>query len=303
MRKIECKFNRKIDLVTCSAPTFDSPMIRGFIHKYHQLFNNIYYIINVGSKNTIEGNVYYKFIKTDLDCIANVILCDTEENFGPENDWRNISLHEALNDSTAEYFFQLEPDFYSNKWNMILDMLFKSEYSLFSYYEGYSNCPISTRIWPAFWCVKRDVLNKIDSNASARMIEDKTIFHSYKKELYYDTNRNVFYTQLSNFEFVGFDHFDYINTQLIDIVSPKEVLMLNNYFVFNKDFIHLRGITEMFNMGINKQLCKSKDEFKNRRAYCKKFYNMCKKSKVNIIKEWEDVMSFLINNDTIQPKI
>ena len=288
----------KIDLFVISSPTFDSPIIRDFIHKYHSKFNKVFYVFSYSQDFNEQWLPYTTFVENDLKDKCEFIYCRMSGALN--SDWRDESVHEVLKRSTGDYIFGMEPDFVGD-WEKIVDIMFNTHYSLFSMVEHNIT---GIRLWPSFWGCKKSLLSQIKYINFGATVDErvKKLFGvDYNKRLKFDNDRLKYLNAdaVKNFykdhkiltEEMSvphyYDHFDLVSTQLMDIIQDdgKQLLLLDRLDVY---FKHFAGITHdylmMYQHGI---------KARNGPSY-RLFYEACMKTNVQLYSEWVDISNKIL---------
>lgn len=234
----------KIDLFVISAPNFDSPIIRDFIHKYHDKFNKIYYLFSYSDHFfRDEWKPIYEFVKQDLDGKCEFINVQASGDI--TTDWRDECVQQVLKRSTGDYIFSIEPDIIGD-WEKIVDMMLNQTYELFSVVDHNLS---GIRLWPCFWGCRKSLLSKIKYPKFCAPVDDrvKKLYQvDYNKKLIFEgcsaldaidiSKAHLFYKKykivnVENETPKYYDHFDLVSTQLFDLIQDdgKQLLLLNRF--------------------------------------------------------------------------
>lgn len=295
----------KIDIFVIAVPEFDSPMIRDFIHRYHDKFNKISYIINVDNSQTLSEseNQYIDFIRTDLQNKATVVISNHVAE--APHDWRSACLKEVISNTDADYLFSIEPDFIGD-WDKIVDIMLNKNYSIFTNYTAAHGGTI--RLWPSFWGCKTELLKKTDLIFSAMPAKWTRDFYNvnYNKIISYDPpyRVEVDHKQSSPFNMANskkliivevdepsYDHFDYVSTQIVDMIKEnidEEVLLLNR--MPDIWWEHMTGITHDY-------MCMVRDgKIMRPIGVYKRFYDLCRMCNVKFFSKWLELSDKILQS-------
>lgn len=283
----------KVDVFIISIPGFDSPIIRDFIHRYHNKFNKIYYVFNYvkGKELTDCEAGYVNFITDDLKDKCEII--HQQHECFDNDDWRSLSIKNVLGKSNADYIFSIEPDFVGD-WDKIIDIMINKDYDIFTNYtSGRTDSGfLSVRLWPSFWGCKKSLLNQIDINFSS--MPDPNVKSMYKinynKRLTFDENNKLAVVESTN---TVYDHFDYVSTQLVEksCDDGKQILLLNRFE--NIWYKHIAGITnDFYSIDYSKKLFRRPNDY----SY---FYKLCRECKVNLYQDWINRSDKIINYEFV----
>jgi hypothetical protein len=291
----------KVDLFVIAAPNFDSPIIRDFIHKYHNRFNKVFYIFSYSQVFNEKWRPYTTFVENDLKDKCEVIYCRMSGAL--DTDWRDECVQEVLKRSTGDYIFSMEPDFIGD-WDKIVDLILNKNYSLFSMLD--SNLS-GLRLWPCFWGCKKSLLSQIKYPKFGAPVDArvKQLFGvDYNKKLRFNKDglqhvdskdRVKFYKEnkiiTEEVPFPHFyDHFDLVSAQLMDIIQDdgEQLLLLNR--MDDVWYYHIAGITHDFHT-----MYEHNRIARDTMAY-RMFYDYCMKTNVNMFPDWLEVSSRIINS-------
>lgn len=288
----------KVDLFVISNPTFDSPLIRDFIHKYYTRFNKVFYVFSYSQDFNENWRPYTNFIENDLKDKCEIIY--SRMSGALNSDWRDEAVHEVLKRSTGDYIFSMEPDFIGD-WDKIVDTMLNVDYSLFSVVEHNLT---GIRLWPCFWGCKKSLLSQIKYLNFGATVDQrvKDLFGvDYNKRLKFDNDQlkylnadavknfykehKIITEEMSVPHF--YDHFDLVSTQLMDIVQDdgKQLLLLDRLDVY---FKHFAGITHDYLM-----MYEHGRKARNGPAY-RLFHEQCVKTNVQLFPEWVSISNKIL---------
>ena len=159
---------KNCDLLITWHESCDYPLARATLKKYRNFWGKI---IIYFSKHFREP-VYTDFLKKSMLDLGNIVFLDPIEYEYGSQDWRNISTNYMLGQSTSEWVCSVEQDWFSKDWPKLLEVTEKGmkEHDLFGYWTeagaggGY--------IHPAYWFIKRELLNKTSLDFAAHQGED-----------------------------------------------------------------------------------------------------------------------------------
>lgn len=154
----------KPDLIICWIKHADYPIFRETLRKHRDFFGKI---IIYWSEHFRD--IYFdEFIQKDLESLGNIqFLQNIEYEYGIE-DWRNIATNYMLKHTNSEWVCSVEQDWFSRNWNELLDIVKKAmeTHDLIGWDASAGDGGIY--IHPAFWFIKRSVLEQTNKDFSAR---------------------------------------------------------------------------------------------------------------------------------------
>lgn len=207
------------DLIITWLKHCDYPIFRKFLETYRYFFKDIYIYFSEHNRFPYFDHFIHDSLK-DLK----IIFIDPVLTDWSTEDWRNKSTNEMLKHSNAEWVCSIEQDFFSKDWNRLLDTcenLMKTE-DMF----GWLNHTAHSYIHPAFWFIKREVLDKTSKDFSAH---PEIVGSDHFATITYDVMQLG--AKIKTIQVVGFK---------TDITTPE-----------NTDCYHQGGINNNYLDGIN----------------------------------------------------
>lgn|SRR3990167_105215 len=152
------------DLLICWIKHADYPIFRATLKKYRNFFGKI---IIYWSEHFRD--IYFdKFIQKNLESLGNIqFLSNIEYKYGIE-DWRNIATNYMLKFTDSDWICSVEQDWFSENWESLFDLvqLASNSADLIGWDAQAGDGGIY--IHPAFWFIKREMLEKTNKDFSAR---------------------------------------------------------------------------------------------------------------------------------------
>ena len=156
------------DLLICWIKHADYPIFRETLRKHRDFFGKI---IIYWSEHFRE-DYFDKFIQKDLESLGNIqFLPNIEYKYG-EEDWRNIATNHMLQFTDSEWVCSVEQDWFSKDWGSLLEMVNEAMQSHDLVGWGAKSGAKQFYIHPAFWFIKRSLLDKTRKDFSAKDGED-----------------------------------------------------------------------------------------------------------------------------------
>lgn len=153
----------KPDLLICWIKHADYPIFRATLRKHRDFFGKI---IIYWSEH-FRDDYFDKFIQRDLEDLGNIeFLPNIEYQYGIE-DWRNIATNHMLKYTTSEWVCSVEQDWFSRDWDQLLEIVAK-KMETHDLIGWDAECEDGIYIHPAFWFIKRSVLEQTRKDFSAR---------------------------------------------------------------------------------------------------------------------------------------
>jgi hypothetical protein len=145
-----------IDVIVCWPNSIDFPLWRKFIKEHLDFFNKVI----IAFTETNSGIDYTQFVQEALleECVNGDKFVFLFPETGPGEDWRNVAVNAALEESNASWVWFTEQDLFvlsPSFWSIMA--LRALEYDAIGYKEG-------SRVHPACLFVKREFINKTGRN-------------------------------------------------------------------------------------------------------------------------------------------
>lgn len=158
----------KPDLLICWIKHADYPIFRETLRKHRDFFGKI---IIYWSEHFRE-DYFDKFIQKDLESLGNIqFLPNIEYQYGVE-DWRNVATNYMLKHTDSEWVCSVEQDWFSKDWEGLLKMVSEAMETNDLVGWGAKSGIKQFYIHPAFWFIKRVLLDKTRKDFSAKDGED-----------------------------------------------------------------------------------------------------------------------------------
>lgn len=153
----------KPDLLVCWIANNDYPLFRLWLEKYHSFFNKIIIHWDI----MFRFPFYNAFIQSSLSHIPNIKFLDMAKREFGVDDWRNVATNEMLKHSDSEWVCSIEQDWFDKDWDKTLGLVTEAmgRADLIGWYNQ-TNFPY---IHPAFWFVKREILDKTNKDFAPHM--------------------------------------------------------------------------------------------------------------------------------------
>ena len=148
----------KPDLLICWLKHNDYPLFRQFLAKYRSFFGKV--IIYFSEHNRFP--YYDHFMEQSMKDLDIIFLDPTFTDWSIGEDWRNHATNEMLKYSTSEWVCSVEQDWFSKDWDRLLETTEKAMNE--SDLTGWMNYTNASYIHPAYWFIKRELLNKTGSD-------------------------------------------------------------------------------------------------------------------------------------------
>lgn len=196
----------------------DYPLFRLWLDKYGNRFDEILIYWDVQFRHPF----FWAFIQQSLSHLPNVKFLDPVEYQYGVGDWRNVSTNELVKHATGDWLISIEQDWFTRDWEWMWEKIEigMNQADLF----GWMNMSANPYIHPAFWFIKRELLEKTNKDFAAHP------------------------------EINGSDHFGTItyDAQRIGakIVSLQD-LGVNCDFSIDSDAFHLGGVNQNYLNGLN----------------------------------------------------
>lgn len=158
----------KPDLLICWIKHADYPLFRATLRKHRDFFGRI---IIYWSEHFRD--IYFdKFIQEDLDDLGDIVFLDNiDYKYGVE-DWRNVATNYMLKYADSEWVCSVEQDWFSKDWDQLLTMVTEAMQTNDLVGWGATSGAKQFYIHPAFWFIKRELLDQTTKDFSARDGED-----------------------------------------------------------------------------------------------------------------------------------
>lgn len=149
----------KPDLLITAIKHADYPVWRATLRKYRSWFGKV--IIYFSEHNRFP--YFDHFIQDSLKDL-DVLFLDPILTDWSTQDWRNVSTNEMIKHSTSEWVCSVEQDWFSNNWEKLLSSVEDGSKTadLIGWWQ-----PNGKYIHPAFWFMKREMLERTTKDFSA----------------------------------------------------------------------------------------------------------------------------------------
>lgn len=210
----------KKSLIVSHISSCDYPLWRLWLRKYSSWFDEIIIYFDVQFRYPF----FWSFIQQDLSTIPNIKFLDPVQYDYETSDWRTTSTNELIKHATGDWIFSIEQDWFAKDWGKLLDKVNAVMYEDNPDMIGWLNPTNSPYIHPAFFAIKREMLEKTSKDFSAHP------------------------------EIPGSDHFAMItyDVQKLQgkIVSLQD-MGFNCNFSPDADMFHLGGVNQNYLNGLN----------------------------------------------------
>jgi hypothetical protein len=157
-----------VDVIVCWPRNCDYPLWRDFIHIHRAYFKDVFVVFT----ETHQGHDYREFVKEAMnERYEDNITFLQNPVIGTDQDWRDIGVNLALEQSTGNWVWFTEQDLFVTDrafWPMMAKYMFN--FDAVTYKEG-------SRVHPANMWVKKEWINKSNKNFG---IEKDTSDHFFK---------------------------------------------------------------------------------------------------------------------------
>lgn len=157
-----------VDVIVCWPRNCDYPLFRWFLHEHRSYFRDVFVVFT----ETYQGYDYRSFVQESMnDKFEDNITFIQSPAVTGDNDWRNVAVNAALEQSSGNWVWFIEQDlFITHKafWPMMAKYMYN--FDMVAYKEG-------ARVHPANLWVKKEWINKSSKNFG---IEKDTSDHFYK---------------------------------------------------------------------------------------------------------------------------
>ncbi len=225
------------DLLITWIKHCDYPIFRSFLRKRRGFFGKI---IIYWSEH-FRDMYYDKFIQDDLKDLGNIqFIPNIEYKYGIE-DWRNIATNRMLQETNSEWICSVEQDFFAKDWDKLLNSITDASknFDLLGYkgYQGQAEHQASyltgNYVHPAFWFMKRELLEKTTKNFSADTEKGCDHFGLITREIE-KMKIPIWYTQDNGFPEEDAFHQGGINMNYLEFGKPGFVLHRpKQFFLYN----------------------------------------------------------------------
>lgn len=148
---------RKSLLVTWIANN-DYPLFRAWLEKYHSWFDEIIICWDIAFRFPF----YNAFIQQSLSHIENIKFLDCPPRDLGIDDWRNQATNYSLAHASGDWICSIEQDWFSKDWPRLLE---KTQQAMNeSELTGWLNPTIKSYFHPAYWFMKRELINRIGAD-------------------------------------------------------------------------------------------------------------------------------------------
>ena len=150
------------DLVITFIKHCDYPLFRVFLRKYRDHFNKVIIYWSEHNRFPYLDHFIHEAIK-DLDI---TFIDPTLTDWGTE-DWRNHATNEMLKYSDSEWICSIEQDWFSSNWEELFEITFKAmETNDLIGWDAQAGDG-GRYIHPAFWFIRREMLEKTNKDFAA----------------------------------------------------------------------------------------------------------------------------------------
>lgn len=146
-----------ISWITCC----DYPLARIWLEKYHTFFDEIIIYWDVQYRHPF----YSAFIQQSLSNIPNIQFLDPIPYEFGVGDWRDTATTELIKYATGDWIISIEQDWFCKSWEALFNSMADS--MIHTDMFGWWNPTNAPYIHPAFWGIKRDLLEKTSKDFSA----------------------------------------------------------------------------------------------------------------------------------------
>lgn len=194
-------------------------MYRVWLKKYGSFFDEILIYFDVQFRHPF----FWAFVQQSLSTIPNIKFLDPVPYEYGVGDWRNVATNELVKHATGDWLISIEQDWFTKDWSKLLNK-FQEAMDSGADQVGWMSQTNAPYIHPAFWAIKKEMLDKTNKDFSA---------HS---------------------EINGSDHFGMI-TYDVKRLGGKIVTLQDLGFTceFSKDsdMFHLGGVNQNYFNGLN----------------------------------------------------
>lgn len=246
---------KKPDLLICWIKHCDYPISRKFLRKYRDFFGKIV----IYWSEHFRHMYYDKFIQEDLSGLENIVfLQNIDYKYGVE-DWRNIATNYMLKQSSSEWLCSVEQDFFTEDWDKLLKAVNEASktheiigFKGHDYQQSYQGYLKGSYVHPAFFFIKRSLLEKTSKDFGAKPDEGYDHFGKITRDLM-EMKVPIWYTQDHGFPETTTFHQGGINFNYLEGLKPgfsfhrPELFYIYNYWSKKVDvpqspeFVELMG--------------------------------------------------------------
>lgn len=213
---------KRPDLLVCHIKHCDYPIFRGWLRKHRDFFGKIV----IYWSEHFRHMYYDKFIQEDLSDLKDIVfLQNIEYKYGVE-DWRNIATNYMLKETVSQWVCSVEQDFFTTDWDKLLKSVEEASktYDILGYmgrdhqqeYQGYLK---GHYVHPAFWFIKRSLLEKTSKDFGAKPDEGYDHFGRITRDVM-KLNVPIWWTQENGFPEETTFHQGGINFNYLEGLKP-----------------------------------------------------------------------------------
>lgn len=152
----------KKSLIISWISACDYPLFREWIRKWGvNFFDEIIIYWDVQFRHPF----YWAFIQQDLAQFPEIKFLDPVDYGFGTGDWRHASTTELIKHATGDWIVSIEQDWFSSNWEMFFEKMSTDMERVDMF--GWWNQTNNPYIHPAFWGIKRELLEKTNKDFSA----------------------------------------------------------------------------------------------------------------------------------------
>ena len=144
----------KKSLIVTWIANNDYPIFRAWLEKYHTWFEEIIICWDLAFRFPF----YNAFIQQSLSHLNNIKFLDPPPRELGVDDWRNVATNHLVNNSSGDWLVSIEQDWFAKDWPQLLAKIEAAMQT--SDMVGWLNPTNVPYIHPAFWFIKRELLEK-----------------------------------------------------------------------------------------------------------------------------------------------
>lgn len=132
----------------------DYPIFRQWLERHHAWFDQIIICWDINFRFPF----YNAFIQSSLSHLPNIMFLDTPDRELGVADWRDTATNEMLKHATGDWIISIEQDWFSRDWDKLLSSVERAMET--TDLIGWMNPTNFPYIHPAFWCIRKSVLDR-----------------------------------------------------------------------------------------------------------------------------------------------
>lgn len=213
------------DLLITFIKHCDYPIFRRFLRRHRQRFGKV---IIYWSEH-FRHMYFNRFIEKDLADLNITFLQNIPYKYGYE-DWRNIATNYMLKFSDSEWVCSIEQDFFTKDWEKLLDAVTEASktYDFLGYkgrdqQQSYQQYLKGDYVHPAFWFIKKSLLDKTEKDFSAKPDQGCDHFGLITRDVV-KLGVPIWYSQDNGFPEENAFHQGGINVNYINAFEPGFVM-------------------------------------------------------------------------------